>query len=139
MAERCSRSIQVYTAYDRHLQSLRSFFGVTYASSIAAPVGSPVSPLVANDQGPRTPLCLSTGESSGLAALEQIFHRWYHLRACLAGQWGSLRWQESKIEEVLFGLACYTSHGAQLDFSQTRSGTRSPQGDGLVGAVSLQV
>ena len=30
-------------------------------------------------QGPRKTLCLSTGDRSGLASLEQAFHIWYHL------------------------------------------------------------
>jgi hypothetical protein len=63
------------------------------------------------DQGPRTTLCLSTGERSSLAALEQIFHIRYHLSGCLAGQWGRLRWQESKREEVLFGFAAILLKG----------------------------
>jgi len=35
----------------------------------------------------------------------------------------ALRGKKSKIEEVLFGFACYTSQGVQLDFSQTRQPT----------------
>jgi hypothetical protein len=71
----------VYTAGTVTFNRSALALGVKYSSSIASPIVYPVSPLAANDQGPRTTLCLSTGERSGLALLEQIFHIRYHLKS----------------------------------------------------------